>query len=124
MVSPRKFTIENNGKAITGIFNDEIGVRCTIQDKSCNVKRKNTTIARFLKFRFPIPSSPSTITKMKGVDWYLCLDTGGVLTLKHHSVIDRSDYILAEMKSQSEFCLAPDVKTNLTVSFNNDEPIL
>uniref|UniRef100_A0A914PSS0 Uncharacterized protein n=1 Tax=Panagrolaimus davidi TaxID=227884 RepID=A0A914PSS0_9BILA len=59
-----------------------------------------------------------------GIDWYLCLDTDGVITLKHHSVIDQSDCILAEMKSQNEFFLTPDVKTNLTVSFNNVKPIL
>uniref|UniRef100_A0A914PW86 Uncharacterized protein n=1 Tax=Panagrolaimus davidi TaxID=227884 RepID=A0A914PW86_9BILA len=123
-VHDTRVTIENNGKVIAGIFNDEIGVRCTIQERSCNVKRKNTTIARFLKFRFRIPSSPSTITKMKGIDWYLCLDTSGVITLKHHSVIDRSDYILAEMKSQNEFFLTSDVTTNHTVSYNNVQPIL
>uniref|UniRef100_A0A914Q3U9 BTB domain-containing protein n=1 Tax=Panagrolaimus davidi TaxID=227884 RepID=A0A914Q3U9_9BILA len=118
-----RVTIENNGKVIAGIFDDEIGVRLKIQDRPCNVKRKNTTIARFFNFRFPRPSSPSTITKMKGVDWYLCLDTGGVLTLKHHSVIDWKDYILCEMKSQNEFFITSDVTTNLTVCVKNVKPI-
>uniref|UniRef100_A0AC35FM88 BACK domain-containing protein n=1 Tax=Panagrolaimus sp. PS1159 TaxID=55785 RepID=A0AC35FM88_9BILA len=119
-----RVTIENNGKVIAGIFDDNIGVLRRIQDKSCNDKRKNTNIARFLKFKFAIPSSPSTVKKMKGIDWYLCLDNDGVITLKHHSVIDRNDYILAEMKSQNEFFLTPDVKTNLTVCVNNIKPIL
>uniref|UniRef100_A0AC35FSE6 Uncharacterized protein n=1 Tax=Panagrolaimus sp. PS1159 TaxID=55785 RepID=A0AC35FSE6_9BILA len=119
--------IENNGKIIFGVFKDDnIGIHHMFDNHESwfKIKRQSTNKIRFIKAVFSIPSTPSTVKKMKGVDWYLCLEVDGVLTFKQKACVTSSDYILAEMKSQNKFTLTAGAMTQLTVSFNNVQPIL
>uniref|UniRef100_A0A914Q2H7 BTB domain-containing protein n=1 Tax=Panagrolaimus davidi TaxID=227884 RepID=A0A914Q2H7_9BILA len=111
-----RVSIENNRKTVTGVFKNDI---LAVSHKVTCLKQTSTNMCRFLKLKFPIPSIKSSIKKMKGVDWYLCLDKNGILTLKHHSKIKRSDYLIVEMKSESEFSLTPNKITIISISFNN-----
>uniref|UniRef100_A0A914P198 BTB domain-containing protein n=1 Tax=Panagrolaimus davidi TaxID=227884 RepID=A0A914P198_9BILA len=111
-----RVSIENNRKTVTGVFKNDI---LAVSHKVTCLKQTSTNMCRFLQLKFPIPSIKSSIKKMKGVDWYLCLDKNGILTLKHHSKIKRSDYLIVEMKSESEFSLTPNKITVISMSFNN-----
>uniref|UniRef100_A0A914P913 BTB domain-containing protein n=1 Tax=Panagrolaimus davidi TaxID=227884 RepID=A0A914P913_9BILA len=116
--------ITNNGKRITGVFNGDIGIRRAIEGTvRYNATRRNTAVIRFVD-KFLIPSSPSTVAKTDGIDWYLCLEEDTFLALKHRSKIDESDYLLAEMKSENGFSLIPDEETLLQARFNNLDPII
>uniref|UniRef100_A0AC34GEQ0 Uncharacterized protein n=1 Tax=Panagrolaimus sp. ES5 TaxID=591445 RepID=A0AC34GEQ0_9BILA len=109
------------GKTVTGLFkDDDLGIRLYIENlRICKIKRQSTVKVRFVTFKFPIPSTPSTVTKIKGVEWYLCLEKDQTLTFKHCSAVKNTDYLLTEMTSQKEFELTPGETTLLTVRYNN-----
>uniref|UniRef100_A0A914QPJ6 Uncharacterized protein n=1 Tax=Panagrolaimus davidi TaxID=227884 RepID=A0A914QPJ6_9BILA len=112
--------VKHYGKIIRGTFNDTLDIRSAIRKQnSCNFSQLNNTQIRFLDLKFPIPSNPSTVEKMKGVEFYLCLETDGILTLKNYSVVQRSDYLIAEMKPKSKFQIIPNEATFLTTRHNN-----
>uniref|UniRef100_A0A914Y3D3 Uncharacterized protein n=1 Tax=Panagrolaimus superbus TaxID=310955 RepID=A0A914Y3D3_9BILA len=113
--------ITNNGDVVSGAFkDDDIGIlRSFKKKKSRQSTRQSTKKIRFLSLKFPIPSTPSTVTKMAGVEWYLCLAKDQVLTFKHHSMVERSDYLLTEMRSDTEFQLTPNATTFITGRINN-----
>uniref|UniRef100_A0A914Z3S0 Uncharacterized protein n=1 Tax=Panagrolaimus superbus TaxID=310955 RepID=A0A914Z3S0_9BILA len=114
--------IKNYGKIVNGIIkeDDDIGIRGAIEKmKFCKMTRQSTTKIRFLKLKFTIPLTPSFVQKMKGCEWYLCLESDGILTFKHHSIVQISDYLLAEMKSNAKFQLTPGKTTFLFARFNN-----
>uniref|UniRef100_A0A914QP49 BTB domain-containing protein n=1 Tax=Panagrolaimus davidi TaxID=227884 RepID=A0A914QP49_9BILA len=113
--------ISNYGSCVTGVFKDDLGILSAYNkhESYFRVRRKSTTKLRFIQTKFLIPSTPSTVEKMVGVDWYLCLDKDGVLTFKHHSMIHLDDYLIAEMKSKNGFHLTADELTLLTASYNN-----
>uniref|UniRef100_A0AC35FWJ3 BTB domain-containing protein n=1 Tax=Panagrolaimus sp. PS1159 TaxID=55785 RepID=A0AC35FWJ3_9BILA len=111
-----RVSIENNRKTVTGVFKNDI---LAVSHKVTCLKQTSTNICRFLQLKFQIPSIKSSIKKMKGVDWYLCLEEDGILTLKHHSKIKKSDYLIVEMKSETEFSLVLNKITVLSMSFNN-----
>uniref|UniRef100_A0AC34FT65 BTB domain-containing protein n=1 Tax=Panagrolaimus sp. ES5 TaxID=591445 RepID=A0AC34FT65_9BILA len=131
-VSETLVEIKNDGKIITGVFKDVHRIRRYLEShvhrirrflESChqrarNVKRQNISLIRFPQLKFPVPSTPSTVEKMKGVDWYFCLDDG-VFAFKNYSAVRTDDYLIAEMKSAEEFQLVPGETTYLTVRFNN-----
>uniref|UniRef100_A0A914PWG7 BTB domain-containing protein n=1 Tax=Panagrolaimus davidi TaxID=227884 RepID=A0A914PWG7_9BILA len=119
------FQIENNGNTISGVFKDSFGIREKLQmrtysryDTKQNSSNSNRKI-RYTGLKFPIPSTSATVEKMKGGQWYLCLEEDGILTFKYHTLVQRSDYLIAEMKSDKEFVLNPNHRTRLTARFNN-----
>uniref|UniRef100_A0AC34G6P4 Uncharacterized protein n=1 Tax=Panagrolaimus sp. ES5 TaxID=591445 RepID=A0AC34G6P4_9BILA len=113
--------IKNNDKTISASFNDDVlGIRAAVaKKKSCHVTRQNTTKIRFQTLKFKVPKTPSTVSKMKGCEWYLCLETDGILNFKHHSIVQKSDYLIAEMKSSEEFELTAGATTYLNACYNN-----
>uniref|UniRef100_A0AC35GB60 Uncharacterized protein n=1 Tax=Panagrolaimus sp. PS1159 TaxID=55785 RepID=A0AC35GB60_9BILA len=56
---------------------------------------------KFCAFIDFLTSKDVTLMKMKGCDWYLCLEKDGFLVFKHHTIIVNTDYLLAEMKSEA-----------------------
>uniref|UniRef100_A0A914PWT4 BTB domain-containing protein n=1 Tax=Panagrolaimus davidi TaxID=227884 RepID=A0A914PWT4_9BILA len=124
-VNDIRVCITNNGKLITGVFNGDIGIRRAIERRrTYNITRRNTTVIRFADYKFPILSTPSTVAKTDGIDWYLCLEEDAFFALKHRTKIEESDYLLAEMKSENGFSLTPDKETSLEARYNNLDPIL
>uniref|UniRef100_A0AC35FX10 BTB domain-containing protein n=1 Tax=Panagrolaimus sp. PS1159 TaxID=55785 RepID=A0AC35FX10_9BILA len=126
-VNDIRVSITNNGQLITGVLNGDIGraIAIAIERRGTyNVTRRNTTVIRFVDYKFLIPSTPSTVAKTDGTDWYLCLEEDKFLALKHRSKIDESDYLLAEMKSENGFSLTPDKETSLQARYNNLDPII
>uniref|UniRef100_A0A914Z1U1 Uncharacterized protein n=1 Tax=Panagrolaimus superbus TaxID=310955 RepID=A0A914Z1U1_9BILA len=81
--------------------------------------QQSTTKIHFWTFPFRAPETPSSVQNMKGVEWYLCMEADGGVTFKHRSVVERNDYLLAEMKSNEEFELTPGKTTFLETGFNN-----
>uniref|UniRef100_A0AC35FY23 BTB domain-containing protein n=1 Tax=Panagrolaimus sp. PS1159 TaxID=55785 RepID=A0AC35FY23_9BILA len=116
-----RVSVSNYGSCVTGVFKDDFGILSAYNkhESYFKIKRKSTTKIRFIQTKFLIPSTPSTVEKMVGVDWYLCLDKDGVLTFKHQSMIHLDDYLIAEMKSKNGFHLTADELTLLTASYNN-----
>uniref|UniRef100_A0AC34G0Y3 Uncharacterized protein n=1 Tax=Panagrolaimus sp. ES5 TaxID=591445 RepID=A0AC34G0Y3_9BILA len=120
-VSETLVEIKNDGKVITGVFKDVHRIRRYLESRyqrARYVKRQSTSIIRFPQLKFPVPTTPSTVEKMKGVDWYFCLDDG-VFAFKNYSAVRTDDYLIAEMKSSDEFQLVPGETTYLTVRLNN-----
>uniref|UniRef100_A0AC34FU47 BTB domain-containing protein n=1 Tax=Panagrolaimus sp. ES5 TaxID=591445 RepID=A0AC34FU47_9BILA len=111
--------VKNGHSIINGVFMDNYGIRKKFEyPKEFYHASKPTYIkkARFHNVKLPIPSTPSTVMKMKGVEWYLCFEKDGVFTLKHYSLIERSDYLLAQMENNPEFRIHPAEKTRFTFS--------
>ena len=99
--------VENANKTISGQFEDTLGIYDEIQKFfRKNISPRTTTKQRFTFLKFNVPTTLSTVQKMKGVDWYLCLENDGVLTFKHQTMVSRTDYLLAEMKAAFKFELA------------------
>uniref|UniRef100_A0AC34G261 BTB domain-containing protein n=1 Tax=Panagrolaimus sp. ES5 TaxID=591445 RepID=A0AC34G261_9BILA len=119
LVFETKVEVENNGKIISGVFMDNYSIRLTFENKSPYEEYSyNSRRCHFNYTRVHIPSTRSTVMKMKGVEWYLCLEKDGVFTLKHYTLIERSDYLLAQMSNNSEFQLHSNVETRVTFSGN------
>uniref|UniRef100_A0A914NZQ7 Uncharacterized protein n=1 Tax=Panagrolaimus davidi TaxID=227884 RepID=A0A914NZQ7_9BILA len=108
------FSVRNNGKYISGVIMDDNVVLCV----NASVHQCSTNFCRFINAKVDIPSTPCTLKKTHGIDWYLCLDNEGVLTFKHYEAVDQSDYLIAEMKSEREFSLTPNETTYFTSGFN------
>uniref|UniRef100_A0A914PEN4 BTB domain-containing protein n=1 Tax=Panagrolaimus davidi TaxID=227884 RepID=A0A914PEN4_9BILA len=106
--------VRNNGKYVSGIIRDTNVVVYV----NTYVPQFSTNFCRFINAKVDILSSPSTLKKTDGIDWYLCLDKEGVLTFKHYEAVDQSDYLITEMKSESEFFLTPNETTYFTSRFN------
>uniref|UniRef100_A0A914P6H7 Uncharacterized protein n=1 Tax=Panagrolaimus davidi TaxID=227884 RepID=A0A914P6H7_9BILA len=68
---------------------------------------------RFIHVKIPIPKTPSAVIKMKGVDWYLCLEKENVFTFKHQSRIEKNDYLICELTSPDNFQLNPVYQTRV-----------
>uniref|UniRef100_A0AC34FY11 BTB domain-containing protein n=1 Tax=Panagrolaimus sp. ES5 TaxID=591445 RepID=A0AC34FY11_9BILA len=112
--------ITNCDRIITGVFKDNLGILRAIEKrKRFDTKQQMINKARYTSLKFPIPSTPSTVMKMKGVEWYLCLEKDEVFALKHHNLIERSDYLLAQMENNPEFELETGFVTSLTASYRN-----
>uniref|UniRef100_A0A914QUK9 Uncharacterized protein n=1 Tax=Panagrolaimus davidi TaxID=227884 RepID=A0A914QUK9_9BILA len=111
--------IENNGKTISGTFLDNYGILPAFekQKSSCSIKRRTSNKIRFSKMKFPVQLTASTVSKMVGIDWYLCFDKDGILSFKNYAAVDRSDFLIAEMKSDNEFALTPDEKTSVSAVY-------
>uniref|UniRef100_A0A914P1B5 BTB domain-containing protein n=1 Tax=Panagrolaimus davidi TaxID=227884 RepID=A0A914P1B5_9BILA len=119
-VRDTRVSIKNNGKVIVGVFTDSLNIRRAIEQKTnYSIQLRNTTLLRFLEFKFNVPKTAAKLEKMDGIDWYLCLEEDGILTFKHHSKVDEYDYLLAEMKSENEFSLTSDAKTYISACVNN-----
>uniref|UniRef100_A0A914PNE9 BTB domain-containing protein n=1 Tax=Panagrolaimus davidi TaxID=227884 RepID=A0A914PNE9_9BILA len=119
-VDDTRVSIKNNGKVIVGVFTDSLNIRRAIEQKSnYSIQLRNTTLLRFLEFKFNVPKTAAKLEKMDGIDWYLCLEEDGILTLKHHSKVDEYDYLLVEMKSENEFSLTSNSKTYISACVNN-----
>uniref|UniRef100_A0A914PLH9 Uncharacterized protein n=1 Tax=Panagrolaimus davidi TaxID=227884 RepID=A0A914PLH9_9BILA len=116
-----RISVKNGSKIITGDFKDDIGVGRTIEPQSpYNITRSSDKIIRFLDLKFRMPKTPSIVKKTHGIEWYLSLDEDGVLSLKHHTMVYPSDYLLAEMNSETEFSLTPNQTTTIQAIFNRD----
>uniref|UniRef100_A0AC35G4C0 Uncharacterized protein n=1 Tax=Panagrolaimus sp. PS1159 TaxID=55785 RepID=A0AC35G4C0_9BILA len=122
-VDDTRVSIKNNGKVIVGVFTDSLNIRRAIENKSYysiySIQRQSTTLLRFLELKFDVPKTASKLKKMDGIEWYLCLEEDGILTFKHHSNVGEYDYLLAEMKSESNFFLTSDSKTYISACVNN-----
>uniref|UniRef100_A0A914NZA3 BTB domain-containing protein n=1 Tax=Panagrolaimus davidi TaxID=227884 RepID=A0A914NZA3_9BILA len=122
LCSDIRVQITNNGNTISGVFKDSFGIREQIQKlqhSRYDTKQNNNRKIRYTGLKFQIPSTSATVEKMKGGQWYLCLEEDGLLTFKYHTLVQRSDYLIVEMKSDKEFVLNPDHMACLTVRFNN-----
>uniref|UniRef100_A0AC34FNN5 BTB domain-containing protein n=1 Tax=Panagrolaimus sp. ES5 TaxID=591445 RepID=A0AC34FNN5_9BILA len=116
-VNETRVEVKNGDKILTGIFMDDYGIRGAFE----NVYSKKPTLSKKLRVnnvKLPIPSTPSIVMKMKGVEWYLCLEKDGVFTLKHQTLIERSDYLIAQMENNFEFELDLKKETNFKFSHN------
>uniref|UniRef100_A0A914P1T2 BTB domain-containing protein n=1 Tax=Panagrolaimus davidi TaxID=227884 RepID=A0A914P1T2_9BILA len=114
-----RVSVTNFFKTITGDFKDDIGIGQAIELKSpYEIQQSSDKIIRFLDLKFRMPKTPSIVKKTDGVEWYLSLDEDRVLSFKHHTMVNPSDYLLAEMKSETEFSLTPDKYTSLEARFN------
>uniref|UniRef100_A0A914QL42 BTB domain-containing protein n=1 Tax=Panagrolaimus davidi TaxID=227884 RepID=A0A914QL42_9BILA len=114
--------IRNAGKILTGTFKDDFnifdGVKIARNGYS-KVLQKSKTKQRFFNLKYPIPETPSTVQKMKGAEWYLCLDDLGIVNVKFHTMVSASDYLIAELKSgNSNFEITPGVHTLLSATRN------
>uniref|UniRef100_A0AC34FWZ8 BTB domain-containing protein n=1 Tax=Panagrolaimus sp. ES5 TaxID=591445 RepID=A0AC34FWZ8_9BILA len=70
-IKSTRVEIENNGKVITGIFKDVHRIRHFLEKLHIShkcINRKNSTVIRFIQLKFRVPSTPSSVPKMKGVD--------------------------------------------------------
>uniref|UniRef100_A0A914PMD8 BTB domain-containing protein n=1 Tax=Panagrolaimus davidi TaxID=227884 RepID=A0A914PMD8_9BILA len=116
-----RIEITQKGNTITGVFDDNFGFRKKVERHTYpfNTRQGSNKKIRYSRLKFLRPSTPAALTKMKGVAWYLCLEEDGILTFKHHSIVQRSDYLISEMNSENEFLLYPRYLANLTASFNN-----
>uniref|UniRef100_A0A914PTW5 Uncharacterized protein n=1 Tax=Panagrolaimus davidi TaxID=227884 RepID=A0A914PTW5_9BILA len=95
-----------------------------IRGDKCIAMQSNTNKIRYLKLKFSIPKTKSTVKKMKGVEWYLCLEKDGVLTFKHKKLVNPSDYLITEMKSETEFSLTSNEITSVNACYNNLNPVI
>uniref|UniRef100_A0A914QYK7 BTB domain-containing protein n=1 Tax=Panagrolaimus davidi TaxID=227884 RepID=A0A914QYK7_9BILA len=114
-----RVSVTNFFKTITGDFKDEMGIGQAIALKSpYEIQQSSDKIIRFLDLKFRMPKTPSIVKKTDGIEWYLSLDDDGVLSFKHHTMVNPSDYLLAEMKSETEFSLTPNQTTTIQAHFN------
>uniref|UniRef100_A0A914R5L0 BTB domain-containing protein n=1 Tax=Panagrolaimus davidi TaxID=227884 RepID=A0A914R5L0_9BILA len=113
--------IQNAKRSIHGLMKGDLGIRLASEAMYFNnyVDQYSTTITRFSRFNFSVPKTPSTLMKMKGCDWYLCLENDGFLAFKHHTRIVNTDYLLAEMKSEAEFYLNENRYTYIYAEYVN-----
>uniref|UniRef100_A0AC35FWR3 BACK domain-containing protein n=1 Tax=Panagrolaimus sp. PS1159 TaxID=55785 RepID=A0AC35FWR3_9BILA len=117
--------VKNDSKVITGVFKDDIGIGRTIGLKSrYYITQSSDKIIRFLDLKFRMPKTPSIVKKTDGIEWYLCLEADEILTFKHHTIVNSSDYLLAEMKSETDFSLTPNETTTIQANFNSFNDIL
>uniref|UniRef100_A0A914R1C8 BTB domain-containing protein n=1 Tax=Panagrolaimus davidi TaxID=227884 RepID=A0A914R1C8_9BILA len=113
--------LANNNQTLAGDFQDIYDITRNIPVNGYYSTPRQWNKLRFSKLKFPIPSTPSVVQKMKGAEWFLCLEEDGILTVKHQSLISKTkDYLIAEMKADK-----PDFQLNifkaacLTSSNNN-----
>uniref|UniRef100_A0AC35FCF2 BTB domain-containing protein n=1 Tax=Panagrolaimus sp. PS1159 TaxID=55785 RepID=A0AC35FCF2_9BILA len=113
--------LANNNQTLAGDFQDIFDITRNIPVNGYYSTPRQWNKLRFSKLKFPIPSTPSVVQKMKGAEWFLCLEEDGILTVKHQSLISKTkDYLIAEMKADK-----PDFQLNifkaacLTSSNNN-----
>uniref|UniRef100_A0A914R4M6 Uncharacterized protein n=1 Tax=Panagrolaimus davidi TaxID=227884 RepID=A0A914R4M6_9BILA len=55
----------------------------------------------YWRTEFKKPSTPSTLTKRNGVEWYLLYLRSGQIGVCHHSMIHHSHYLIAEMTAEA-----------------------
>lgn len=112
--------VTNNNKVINGIFMDNYGIRRTFETTRFPHATKKTSLKmlRFFNVKCSVPSIPSTVVKKLGGRWYICLERDGVFTIKFHNLIEKSDYLIAQMENNDKFCLHPDSLTRFTFSNN------
>uniref|UniRef100_A0A914QTS0 BTB domain-containing protein n=1 Tax=Panagrolaimus davidi TaxID=227884 RepID=A0A914QTS0_9BILA len=117
-----RIQIQHNGNTVTGVFKDDFGILKEFNKRHpfqlCTKQGSDKKI-RYDRLKVRRPTTPAALTKMKGVAWYLCLEEDGILTFKHHSIVQRSDYLISEMNSENEFVLNPEYPAHLTACFNN-----
>uniref|UniRef100_A0AC35GAF9 Uncharacterized protein n=1 Tax=Panagrolaimus sp. PS1159 TaxID=55785 RepID=A0AC35GAF9_9BILA len=115
--------IRNADKILTGTFKDDFKIFDRVQKWEygyTKISHKSETKQRFFNLKCSIPSTPSTVQKMKGCQWYLCLEKDGVVTVKFHTMIANTDYLIAELKSaNSDFRIVSGRYTYLTATRGN-----
>uniref|UniRef100_A0AC34GX28 BTB domain-containing protein n=1 Tax=Panagrolaimus sp. ES5 TaxID=591445 RepID=A0AC34GX28_9BILA len=100
--------IDENGKLMTGVL------QCTDTEKIAAVISLNKNydfisdngLYVYWRTNQPIPSTPSKLIINESVDWYLVYDKYGDISVKQRFVLQKSDYLLAEMFTENgfEFC--------------------
>uniref|UniRef100_A0AC35EZE7 BTB domain-containing protein n=1 Tax=Panagrolaimus sp. PS1159 TaxID=55785 RepID=A0AC35EZE7_9BILA len=117
-----RIEIKNGEKLFTGVFIDSHHIWRTFEEAEYNrnqIRLGTKNKLRFINVRIPIPSTPSVLRENTDVQWYLCLETDHVLTLKHQSRLEQSDYLLAEMTSHDHLdIISAQHSTNITFSNN------
>uniref|UniRef100_A0AC35FEB4 BTB domain-containing protein n=1 Tax=Panagrolaimus sp. PS1159 TaxID=55785 RepID=A0AC35FEB4_9BILA len=99
-----RVVIDNGGLTLTGTFVDTFGIKDRLGTIGYRLPARATYKQRFTRLKFTVPSTPSTLEKMKGVEWYLLLEKDGTLTIKSANNIAKSgDYLIAELRSQNRF---------------------
>uniref|UniRef100_A0A914PHT8 Uncharacterized protein n=1 Tax=Panagrolaimus davidi TaxID=227884 RepID=A0A914PHT8_9BILA len=114
--------ITNADKILTGTFKDDFNIFDAVKNARngySKVLQKTKTKQRFFNLKYPIPKTPSTVQKMKGAEWYFCLDADGIVNVKFHTMVSASDYLIAELKSgNSNFEITPGAHTLLSATRN------
>lgn len=112
--------IQTADKILTGTFKDDFGFYDKYQHARyghTTVKQKSETKQRFTNLTFNIPTIPSTVKKMKGAEWFLCLERDRVFTVKFHTKIAAGDYLIAELKSpKSDFVITAGTPTRISAT--------
>jgi hypothetical protein len=116
--------VTNDGKILRGFFIDDYGIYEAVQEKRpynafANGKYRQRFWDRIPKSTFKIPTTPSTIQKMKGVNWYLLIDENGFLNVKHRSLV-KNDFLIAEMTSENnDFIFNKGSETDIKIICTN-----
>uniref|UniRef100_A0A914ZAX3 Uncharacterized protein n=1 Tax=Panagrolaimus superbus TaxID=310955 RepID=A0A914ZAX3_9BILA len=100
--------IKNGDNTLTGTFKDDFKLYDQVRGYEygrTKITHHSEVKQRFFKLKFKIPSIPSTVTKMKGVEWYLCLEQDGVVTVKNHNFLANTDYLICELYAKDDFRL-------------------
>uniref|UniRef100_A0A914P3V7 BACK domain-containing protein n=1 Tax=Panagrolaimus davidi TaxID=227884 RepID=A0A914P3V7_9BILA len=86
-----------NGKSLNCML--PLGSHAIENIKSLKTSFNCVSYRQYLYWRteFKIPSTPSPLKKRNGVEWYLHYFGLGHIGVSHHSLIDDSDYLIAEM---------------------------
>uniref|UniRef100_A0AC35GSP4 BTB domain-containing protein n=1 Tax=Panagrolaimus sp. PS1159 TaxID=55785 RepID=A0AC35GSP4_9BILA len=109
--------VRNADKILTGTFKDNFNMFDRVQNGNAKVLHRAKTVQKFSKLKCKIPTTPSIVHKMKGAEWYLCLNTDGTVAVKFHKMIATTDYLIAELKSpNSDFNITLGIHTFLTVT--------
>uniref|UniRef100_A0AC34FB58 BTB domain-containing protein n=1 Tax=Panagrolaimus sp. ES5 TaxID=591445 RepID=A0AC34FB58_9BILA len=112
--------VKSDGTKICGIFEDVYGIMKAVPSKGYFTTPRQWNKIRFAQLKFKISIFPiSIVQKMKGVEWYLCLERDGVLTIKFHTLIATNDFLLSEMKTSDDFMFNTEESACLTACFNN-----
>uniref|UniRef100_A0A914XYZ3 Decapping nuclease n=1 Tax=Panagrolaimus superbus TaxID=310955 RepID=A0A914XYZ3_9BILA len=113
--------VKSQEKIIFGSFKDIYGVYNLLQPNGHQSPVRTDRRQRFTKLKLTINKLLPMVKKMKGVEWYLCVEKDGILTVKHNSMIYPTDYLIAEMKqprdATSEFNL---IKSSLITAKHCD----
>uniref|UniRef100_A0A914PL30 Uncharacterized protein n=1 Tax=Panagrolaimus davidi TaxID=227884 RepID=A0A914PL30_9BILA len=92
-----KVEITNEKCTLNGIFEDNFNISNAVGKNSVEIFSYKELKQRFIRFKFPRPSTPSELIKKNGIQWYLCLEWDGILAVKHQSLITETDYLIAEL---------------------------
>uniref|UniRef100_A0A914P904 BTB domain-containing protein n=1 Tax=Panagrolaimus davidi TaxID=227884 RepID=A0A914P904_9BILA len=89
--------ITNEKCTLNGIFEDNLNISNAVGKNSVEIFSYKELKQRFIRFKFPRPSTPSGLIKKNGIQWYLCLEWDGILAAKHQSLITETDFLIAEL---------------------------